>query len=1386
MNLLDSIQADGIAAFKADRIAAVKAQAARYKLLAKPEDIDKIAASYTQTLSPSNRLPRYNKYARKSAAVDANIPDNHPMKGFAQNLSTALRTALQSPETVNMSPYEVVNQLGSTMYAGIKDKKGNTIATSSNKYYRESNTWGMSTLKKPFGYDKWHEEAVRREDAENDKESWIASPGKILAFGAIGATVAASIAALPFTGGGSVMLTLPALAEVFGASALATIPGHMVEKAIHKTEGYRANAASDSWVDNLQAGAVATVGYGAFDAAGMSLSKKFVRPAVKSWKIARDLGKVDIAKILQGIEISKGNTQTVLSITKDAIDKVHPEDIAGLGTSTRKALSSADKYFGNIINRKRELANVFLEDMEGGVVGEFDAIAQAAKLTTGAEVDKQAAMASQKALAKRVESGEFAAIGNSSAAQAAYSAIGEAAGGEVTEATLRKAAYKGATAFLDLESDLLQSRALLDPQGPVVGSLNALRDQKVSKAFYKPKKLSTILDLPGKATRALKSVDVGKLNEIAHTAGSDLRFQDMAADTALDLENKVAKYIQRKGIVSPEKSKTLKPALKAIRKWGVPASAVLLFMGDTDDADASIWGNVGELAVNSITKHLAETGVIPQAIKEGEVVFAEKYVQKAVSTVGKVAKDGTPKLSAAQEFSSLFREMVTGSKGKIREALFKGMSPHQLTELTVGNKAGKMISPAVQKLSYYMAELNNITAGRQIFKNITDRVGHTSEYTMLSKEFGVLNEAAAVEMKHNFHRAEIFKIEKELAKITERAGKMKGGADDAMLLDIKNWKSQLKEAVANKDATEAGAKEYIKSWDILAQNKAQTSQSVRVSLALDSIDSQGNYGKYPWLEGMLTEDDKILTGLTRNFLDSYKTRMEKLGLPVIKEAYFPHRPNKLISEMLQDLDPGRYDAQAFNRFYSRTSPNSRPAVPDLVDTMNWYIADTEKRLANHQFWNVEGWKDVMHSKMVQAHPGVADAFDDLYMGSNPIEWTALNKTAAIYSNCEVYKRLFLSTGAGLKHLTKAVGTIAQMPYEHIIPTVVGAGRITYHNVADQVHLTDKLIKMGFMKKEAHETITKMSKALMGTNVSRQMVVDSTMEIPHATFQKFQKVANKVQDVGSFFLNTAEIFDRAMSIEAASRMRAKRGMTAAQALYGIHHQILTNNFISREFNVPFLKHPMARALAMFQATPYKIAERRAVAAVRSKRTIVEIAKGVKISIKEDGGKQLLKDLRAVGKYIKTAEKQYQANMFVDALSNETDFFGTPVLYNSMKEMTVAAAATYGAAVGVNSALEHHFFHLPFLDQRDYRLTLGINPIVQAAMTTWHYRRDNDDSFLITDMYQNWLGTGGALIPMSVVRGMNIMEGHSPDIYGDDELRLLRYFLSVPAYDTYHGK
>jgi hypothetical protein len=374
----------------------------------------------------------------------------------------------------------------------------------------------------------------------------------------------------------------------------------------------------------------------------------------------------------------------------------------------------------------------------------------------------------------------------------------------------------------------------------------------------------------------------------------------------------------------------------------------------------------------------------------------------------------------------------------------------------------------------------------------------------------------------------------------------------------------------------------------------------------------------------------------------------------------------------------------------------------------------------------------------------------------------------------------MSPGASFKHGLKVISTLAQLPVTTSAPAVIKAARNTFIKAADDFGAIDKLVKLGIVKEDAVKLTRDISRSMIGTNITRQMVVDASLEVPAQTWLKVQGVVDKVQDFGSTMINLAEFFDRSVSVEAAARMAAKKGMTAQQSVYGIYDQILSNNFLSREFNASWLKSPKMRALLMFQATPFKIAERRAVSAIRTGKTFVEIAKG----IKEDP-REMLSSLREIRKYVTGAESEFKATMLGQALQKETDFFGTPIANSFVKEMMLAGGMTYGAGVGINSALEHHFFHLPFLDIRDYRATLSLNPAIQAAQQVYHNRTENSDEFIVTEFMNTWLGSGG-VVPLSIVRMNRLFEGDIPDIYGTDQLRHLRYFLTVPAYDTTHGK
>jgi hypothetical protein len=212
------------------------------------------------------------------------------------------------------------------------------------------------------------------------------------------------------------------------------------------------------------------------------------------------------------------------------------------------------------------------------------------------------------------------------------------------------------------------------------------------------------------------------------------------------------------------------------------------------------------------------------------------------------------------------------------------------------------------------------------------------------------------------------------------------------------------------------------------------------------------------------------------------------------------------------------------------------------------------------------------------------------------------------------------------------------------------------------------------------------------------------------------------------------------------MAAKRGMTAEQAYYGSLELMFKNNFFSRELNPAWMNNPKIRALFMFQGTPYKIFERRLVTAVRSGRAIKKMGKSVFEATKTaEGRTDLLRSIRTLRTSMKATEQEFKVNMIADALRSELDFFGTPVVAQTAKDILLTGALlSGGASVGMN--LKHHIFHLPFFSGMTSDPVVSFSPGIMSAIRghrAWQAQEADDKEFLFTKILKKWMGPVGPL-------------------------------------------
>ena len=215
------------------------------------------------------------------------------------------------------------------------------------------------------------------------------------------------------------------------------------------------------------------------------------------------------------------------------------------------------------------------------------------------------------------------------------------------------------------------------------------------------------------------------------------------------------------------------------------------------------------------------------------------------------------------------------------------------------------------------------------------------------------------------------------------------------------------------------------------------------------------------------------------------------------------------------------------------------------------------------------------------------------------------------------------------------------------------------------------------------------------------------------------------------------------------------------------------------NPAWLRSPFWRALFMFQPTPFKIMERRIVNGMRAGRAISNMGKAVYQATKTAEGRAgLYSDMQDIWKHMKGAEREWKANVLIDNLRSEQDFFGGNMISQFAKDIAIVGAAlTGGAYAGLN--LKHHFFHIPFISGYTHEPTMQFSPGVMALLRgyrDWKRNDDEDEEFLFTKVAKKWLGPHGPL-PGIFRKIERLSDEDIPEIYRDSKFQ---YFFAIPSW------
>jgi len=420
------------------------------------------------------------------------------------------------------------------------------------------------------------------------------------------------------------------------------------------------------------------------------------------------------------------------------------------------------------------------------------------------------------------------------------------------------------------------------------------------------------------------------------------------------------------------------------------------------------------------------------------------------------------------------------------------------------------------------------------------------------------------------------------------------------------------------------------------------------------------------------------------------------------------------------------------------------------------------RLEAMNFWRKgkpDGWwafKTKIMNEPGLAPRGLIESFRSFEDGFKPYDRSSLNKWSERIYAFEVARLLAFSLSVPFKHILKTVATArifgVKETAKAVPKAVISASKIAIKQAGGEKWLKERGWGLDMMD-EAVEAFTETGK------LYRVISDISPFKVNEAYGDK---LLMRLNSVGGAPLAASERFDRALTVICATKMAAKKGMTPAQALYSVYDTILKTNFLSGPTNPSWIRNPFVRLLLMFQGTPYKIMEQRAMMYKR-------------------GGEALLETVKQLRRDIIKGEQIFKWEMVKQGLNKEQDLFGTPLATQMMRELMLI-----GTAVGLGKwlfdvDLLHHFVHVPFGEARRRDIAIGMPPVANAALDTYNqYMQEDYDEFIVSTFFKQWfratIAGVPAPVPVAFKKAVRLSEDDIPERYRDSRLK---YLFAIPA-------
>jgi hypothetical protein len=677
-------------------------------------------------------------------------------------------------------------------------------------------------------------------------------------------------------------------------------------------------------------------------------------------------------------------------------------------------------------------------------------------------------------------------------------------------------------------------------------------------------------------------------------------------------------------------------------------------------------------------------------------------------------------------------------------------------QIYYGGRTGteSMTNPAVGLGSVLMAYINNTLASMKVFRNIMKEYRIKSSWKEVAKEMKPISDKYHLPIAESAaHYQQIDALKKVIEKEKKSLAKAVGDEADEIRQVITNSEERLKFHANGIEARKELLKSYHTEYDLKIRELAQKHSSVRISLLMED---RGKGELYPWLKGLTSRNEEVAAARMTDMMEDYAARMLAVGQdPITSKGFVHYSPHpdvnyNKIAKHLEGLESGAAASPRLIQFYER-SIGGRNMMPDIFYSMERYLPDANKRIAMGDFWGKGrrgSWYEHSRSNMVQSNEGLRMFWESVNRSFDPFEYGSISRFANRVQSFEIFRLLNFSPSVSFKHAIKMEANWSNFGWLEsmkMIPTTTAlwARKMTPESLKGTRTLEDAAVK-----------------AYIGQGATNRIIADmSTFDVPRGFWDRYM---DKINTHGSVLIDAVENFDRSHSFVAAATMATKKGMTPSQAAYGIMDTILKTNFLAGALNPSWLRDPKVRLLFLFQGTPFKIAEQRAIQLWKAGKSIGRAGTETK---------ELLGMLR---KDVKEGEYALKYAAIKDALNSERDIWGTSITQQVMRKMIILGGMTATANFAFNADMFGHVVHAPFLEFGKGRPSIRLNPVAGAAYETWMKREEEDRGFWMSEFLKAWIRE--PFVQANVIKAMRLSNDDIPEIYRDSRVR---YLLAVPA-------